>query len=190
MIKRKSDSEKSRQIPGGRQMERLAAVSLLLVILLALPPAWASEGTAEYTLEIYGNANMDENLNDADISYVQDIIGGTKQSTKLADANFDGKVDALDAEQIERIIKGDAENLTVIDAQKRNVTIKLPVQRAVSVNTGAIEILRDIGVDINNVFVGVSSYAIANSKYWPELKDKESIIYGSPDYEQLAKLKT
>ena len=190
MIKRKSDSEKSRQIFGGRHMGRLAAVSLLLVILLALPPTWASEGAATYTLEIYGNANMDENLDDADISYVQDIIGGTKQSTKLADANFDGRVDALDAEQIERVLKGDAENLTVIDAQKRNVTIKLPVQRAVSVNTGAIEILRDIGVDINNVFVGVSSYAIANSKYWPELKDKESIIYGSPDYEQLAKLKT
>jgi ABC-type Fe3+-hydroxamate transport system substrate-binding protein len=51
-----------------------------------------------------------------------------------------------------------------------------------------LEIARAIGVDVDDVFVGVSSYAIANDQYWPELADKVSITYGSPDYEQLAQM--
>ena len=131
---------------------------------------------------------MDENIDDADISYVQDIISGNGKSTELADANHDGNVDAYDIDQIKRIINGDAKNLTIIDAQNRSVTLNLPIEKAVGVNTGAIEIMRDIGVDIDKVFIAVSSYVLENPKYFPELKGKVSNKYGSPDYEKLAKL--
>jgi iron complex transport system substrate-binding protein len=170
-------------------MDRLKLTSLLLIIFFALPHASASENVGSYTLNIYGNANMDENIDEADISYVQEIINGDCKSTTLADANHDGKVDALDLDQIKRIINGDAKNLTVIDAQNRSVTLNLPIEKAVGVNTGAIEIMRDIGVDLSKVFIAASSYALENPDYFPELKGKVSNKYGSPDYEALAKLK-
>jgi len=189
MIKLKLGSTKRKQDSRGAHLDRLKLVSLLLVILSALPFASAAENAGSYTLKIYGNANMDENIDDADISYVQDIINGNKKSTELADANHDGKVDTLDVEQIESVIKGDAKNLTIIDAQNRSVTLNLPIERAVGVNTGAIEIMRDIGVDLSKVFIAASSYALDNPDYFPELKGKVSNKYGSPDYEALAKLK-
>ncbi len=189
MIISKLDNIKSRQFLREVCLSKLRIMSLLVLIFLALPIASASEDGAFYTLNIFGNANMDENIDDADISYVQDIISGTKTATELADANHDGKVDALDADQIESIIKGNADNITVIDAQNRSVTLNLPIEKAVGVNTGAIEIIRDIGVDLNKVFIAASSYALENPDYFPELKGKVSNKYGSPDYEALAKLK-
>jgi len=162
-------------------------MGLLLLILLAFSLALGSG--APYTLKVFGNANMDENLDDDDLSYVQKIIAGSEPSTMLADANHDGRVDALDVGQIRSILKGEEKNVTIIDAQNRSVTLELPIKQAVGVNTGAIEILRDIGVDLSEVFVAASSYALENPEYFPELKGKVSNKYGSPDYEALAGLK-
>jgi len=189
MIKSKIDSTNGKQMFNEMHLGRLKVTSLLLIIFFALPHVSASENAGSYTLNIYGNANMDENIDDADVSYVQEIISGNSKPTELADANHDGKVDALDIDQAKRIIEGDAKNLTIIDAQNRSVTLQIPIENVISVNTGAIEIMRDIGVDINEVFIGVSSYALEDDLYWPELKGKESIKYGSPDYEKIAKLK-
>lgn len=144
---------------------------------------------SDCTLEIFGNANMDDGIDEVDIAYVEGIIEGTDEPTRLADANYDGEIDALDIDQIEKIINGDETELTIVDAQKRNVTLKVPVQRAICVNTGAIEIMRAIGVDIEERLIGVTSYAIKDPLYWPELQDKVSVKYGSPDYEQIALLK-
>jgi len=157
---------------------------LITAFTLAFSPAFASD----CTLEIFGNANMDDGIDEADIAYVGDIIEGTYEPTRLADANYDGKIDALDIDQIEDIINGEETELTIVDAQDRNVTLKVPIQRAICVNTGAIEIMRAIGVDIEERLIGVTSYAIKDPLYWPELQDKVSVKYGSPDYEQIAQL--
>lgn len=168
-------------------MKTSATFLLMFLTLSALAITLAD--ASDYTLQIFGNANMDDSINENDITYVQGIISGNNKPTELADANHDGKIDTEDVDQIERIMKGDEKSLTIVDAQNRSVTLKLPIKKAIGVNTGAIEIMRAIGVDINKVFVGASSYAIANYLYFPELKDKVSNKYGSPDYEQLAKLK-
>lgn len=65
---------------------------ILIYALVALSPANA----ADFVLEIYGNANMDEYLNQDDLDYINDIVSGKIEPTKLADANFDGKVDEED----------------------------------------------------------------------------------------------
>jgi iron complex transport system substrate-binding protein len=65
----------------------------LAVILFAsalILPALAES----FTLKIYGNANMDEAIDDQDISCVQGIIDGKEKSTELADANHDGVVNS------------------------------------------------------------------------------------------------
>lgn len=145
--------------------------------------------TSDHALGIFGNANMDGNIDKKDIDYVEGVINGINPATNLSDANYDGLVDAQDTDQIQKIIDGSESEITIVDARARNVTLNVPIQKAVAVNTGALEIIRAIGANVDDVFVGVSSYAIANSLYWPELKDQVSISYGSPDYEQLAQLK-
>ncbi len=145
--------------------------------------------SSDYTLNIFGNANMDSVIDDSDKDYLSDIISGSKEPTALADANSDGNIDREDIDQIEKIIKGEETELTISDAQLRNITLNVPVQSVAGVNVGSIEIMRAIGVDINEVVDIASSYAIANELYFPELQGKESNTYGSPNYEQIANIK-
>ena len=55
-----------------------------------------------FTLGIYGNANMDGTIDEMDIAYVEGVINATNASTNLSDANYDGKVDSSDLDQIRR----------------------------------------------------------------------------------------
>jgi len=61
---------------------------LLVSFTLAVTPAAASD----YTLGIFGNANMDDTIDEDDIEYVEEIIEGTNGRTELADANYDGEI--------------------------------------------------------------------------------------------------
>lgn len=164
----------------------------VLLIFSTSTAGWAaasdSENDYSFSLDIFGNANMDDTIDEKDIDYLKGVIDGTNSTTNLSDANCDGVIDNKDLEQVQKIVDGSESEIAILDAQNRNVTLKVPIQKAVSVNTGALEIARAIGVEVSDVFVAVSSYAIANSLYWPELKDTASVTYGSPDYEQIAKL--
>jgi len=156
----------------------------LLLACLVIPVA-ADDGL---TLQVFGNANMDDRIDGGDLDYAEGIVGKSNEPTELADANYDGKIDEADINQIKKIIAGTAKNITIRDAQNRSVTLELPIKRAVGANTGAIEIARDIGVDIGEVFIAVTTYATTNPEYYPELKGKVENKFGSPDYEKLADL--
>ena len=95
----------------------------VLVVLLASSAAYG------HPLKVFGNANMDEVIDEADIKYVQGILEGKNDVTELADANHDGKVDEEDLDQIGLIIAGDETELTLIDMANRTVTIPMPVER-------------------------------------------------------------
>ncbi|RCV65711.1 peptide/nickel transport system substrate-binding protein [Methanophagales archaeon] len=60
------------------------------------------------TAKLYGDANEDGVIDEADMSYVWQIIAGEKPKNELADANQDGEIDARDATYIENIILGNA----------------------------------------------------------------------------------
>ncbi len=166
----------------------LVALFILSASSSALAAASDDQNNENSSLGIFGNANMDSTIDEKDIDYVKGVINGTNSATNFSDANCDGVIDDRDLDQVQKIIDGSESEIVILDAQNRNVTLPVPIKKAVSVNTGALEIARAIGVDVSDVFVGVSSYAIANSLYWPELKDSASIAYGSPDYEQIANL--
>ena len=55
------------------------AVMMLCVLLLVMPAV-----ASDYTLGIYGNANMDDVIDEADIGYLEGIIAGTNEATELA----------------------------------------------------------------------------------------------------------
>jgi len=90
-----------------------------------------------FTLDIFGNANMDDTIDKNDAVFVQGIINGTNNPTELADANYDGEIDEKDIAQIELIIRGEEENLTIMQsiqphtapsATREPVTVSMPIE--------------------------------------------------------------
>lgn len=60
-------------------------------------------------LWVYGNANEDDKIDNADVTYLEEIVAGTKTATRLADANADGKVDSKDVDYLKSIIGAGAD---------------------------------------------------------------------------------
>jgi len=125
-------------------MKKIVSITVAAVYLLLLITA-ASAAESDFVLGIYGNANMDQTIDESDIVYVEEIISGARESTDLADANYDGNVNELDLDQIKKIIAGTEENLTIVDSYKRVATIKKPVRRIVSISIYNNEALRMFG---------------------------------------------
>lgn len=96
---------------------------------------------ADYLLGVFGNANMDDTIDEDDIEYAEGIIGGTNNATELADADYDGDVDEDDIAQIELIIHGEEKELTLIDMADRIVTIPRSIERVVSTSLPATRII-------------------------------------------------
>jgi len=95
----------------------------------------------DYTPSIFGNANMDDTIDEDDIEYARGIIDGTNEVTELADADYDGDVDEDDIAQIELIMSGVENELTLIDMADRIVTIPRPIERVVSTSLGTTRII-------------------------------------------------
>ncbi|MDD3564904.1 MAG: ABC transporter substrate-binding protein, partial [Methanothrix sp.] len=113
---------------------------VLACAMLVIMPAVASD----YTLGIFGNANIDDTIDELDIEYVRGIIAGTNEATELADANYDGKIDEEDIAQIELIIQGDEKELTMRDSVDRVVTVNMPINRVIAFNKEQVETMRSI----------------------------------------------
>ncbi|OPY52937.1 MAG: Cobalamin-binding protein precursor [Methanosaeta sp. PtaU1.Bin060] len=149
-------------------------ISTVLGLCIILSSMVAS--AADFTLGIYGNANLDDTIDDKDMAYVKEVIKGTKAPTNLADANHDGKINDLDEIQIEQIINGTEKEITVIDSANRTVTVMLPVKRiAVGGMEDAVAI-RILGA-MDRV-VAVSEYLLTldyDRAFFPELQELPSI---------------
>jgi iron complex transport system substrate-binding protein len=159
---------------------------ILLAILAISHVGWAAspgdQNANDYTLGIFGNANLDATIDKIDVSYVEGIINGSNTNTRLSDANYDGKIDESDIDQIESIIRGEEKTLTVIDSANRATTIKLPINRILSDTTYATETIRSLKA--KDKIVGISDKVSQESDYFSELKDLPSVgNYDEPDYE-------
>ncbi|HNQ44284.1 MAG TPA: ABC transporter substrate-binding protein, partial [Candidatus Cloacimonadota bacterium] len=84
-----------------------STIFMLVLVAFSAPIAVIPVIASDYTLDIFGNANMDAVVDEVDIEYVWGIIGGTNEVTELADANYDGEIDEEDITQIELIIAGE-----------------------------------------------------------------------------------
>jgi len=154
----------------------LIASSTLLVAVPAI--------AADYTLGIFGNANNDDTINEDDIAYVEGIIDGTYEATDLADANYDGRVDEDDIIQIDLIIRDEENELTVIDTANRTVTLKMPVERIITVTDDAAEALRVLHA-VDSI-VGVSVETLENEAYLPEFSQIENVgRWNEPNFEMI-----
>jgi len=175
-------------------MRRSSEVGMLLIALCAISCATSSTSLAfSYTLNIFGNANMDDAINESDIAYLEDVIAGRSPATEMADANLDGIVDGKDIEQVERLIDGTGEQLTLkaytIYEELMNVTIPMPVESIVVLNLACAESVR--GINAQDMVVGVGSSLVegSNRDFFPEMVDLPTVgKWSEPDIEAIISL--
>jgi peptide/nickel transport system substrate-binding protein len=84
-----------------KQMKKVLGIIAVIVGVMLL----ASIPTA--SAKLYGDANGDDVIDEADMTYVEQIIADVEEENELADANQDGKINLLDVAYIEGIILGD-----------------------------------------------------------------------------------
>jgi iron complex transport system substrate-binding protein len=118
---------------------------IVLALLIALTTSVSTLGAgSDFTLGIFGNANMDDTIDEKDVAYVEGVIKGTNAATNLSDANYDGKTDSLDLAQIKLILDRDEKNLTLIDATGRIVTVDMPITKMMAYGQGFHQIVRTL----------------------------------------------
>ncbi|MHC1688298.1 MAG: ABC transporter substrate-binding protein [Methanothrix sp.] len=171
----------------------LCVLTALIASIIACSAA--SENEENFTLNIFGNANLDNIINEQDVAYVRNVINGTKLATNLSDANYDGKTDEKDIAQIEEIMRGDEKQLTIIDDAGDIITVPQPINRVVLIEGYAAlyETWRALG--INDKVIGINDRYVEpggirySKKYYPELTTKRNV--GSteePDLEVIASI--
>ncbi|MDD2755958.1 MAG: ABC transporter substrate-binding protein [Methanothrix sp.] len=155
---------------------------LAVFATLAIMSGLASEDT----LEIFGNANMDDTINADDVTYLHGIINKTSMETELADANYDGKIDQQDVSVVGEIIQGVETKLVLFDSAGKVVQIKTPVKSIIPVNRNAAEALRTIKT--SDKIVAVSDSALNDKSYFPEFQMISSVGSAkTPDMEKILK---
>jgi iron complex transport system substrate-binding protein len=157
---------------------------MTLCVSLGFLPATASD----FTLEIFGNANMDDTIDELDIEYVQGIIDGTNEPTQFADANYDGLIDEKDIDRIKDIISRTEKELTLIDTARRTVTVHKPINRMIEIGFTSTEVLRLLKVESEKI-VGVGDYTLQKKAFFPEFNESQNVgTSSSPNYELILEL--
>ncbi len=158
---------------------RYLMAMMLLLCGLAIP---AHAG--DYVLHIFGNANLDSNIDEQDLEYLQGIIEGKELKTNLSDADNNGVIDQSDIAQVERIIKGTQTEITIVDSDNKTVTVKQPLQRIVIYTHQCAEIVQLLGAD--DRIVGVRDTFAEQPNRFPKMSKDPSIGSGAePDVEAI-----
>lgn len=163
-------------------------IALTLMIALAAFMISLSSGS-DFTLRIFGNANMDDKIDENDIAYVEGVIKETNAATNLSDADYDGKVDENDTAQIKLILAGDEKKLTIIDNADRIVQINMPVERFIPLNHRSPQVMLALGA--RDKIVGIDTLVTTampefGLKGLPEVSRHGKEL----DYEKIIQLKT
>jgi len=149
------------------------AIFLLLLAMPAVADGDSFSQAYKDTLTVYGNANLDDIIDQSDIEYVRGIIDGPEEETQFADANYDGQIGQDDVAQIDLIIAGEEKELTILDMDNRTVTVPMPVERIVSAaNLDSTRTLIQLGV--KDKIVGCS-YPTSWSPIWYAAPELESL---------------
>ncbi|OPY49855.1 MAG: corrinoid ABC transporter substrate-binding protein [Methanosaeta sp. PtaU1.Bin112] len=159
-----------------------------IAILLALFSLMISASAGDYILRIFGNANLDSDIDEQDLAYLQGIIDGKEKQTDLADADNNGRIDKSDVDQVERLINGAQTEITIIDSDNKTVTVKQPLERLVIYTHQCAEILQLLGV--SDKVVGVRDTFAQQPNRFPKMSQVQNIgSGGEPDVEAVLKTK-
>lgn len=132
---------------------------------------------------------MDDKIDSADVTYIQNIISGTKPQTAFADANLDGAINQVDINQVNAIIAGTYTQMNLLDGNGKNITLTHNENRVILEYIQNAELARIL--QIQDKVVGVD-YCVDKLKsvYFPE--NGASIMsvgnMNAPDYEAVLNL--
>lgn len=161
-----------------------AWLAVILCASGAILPALAES----FTLKIYGNANLDDVIDEKDVEYIREVIAGTQSQTIFSDTNLDGKIDENDVVSAEKIISGTEENLTIIDSANSTITVKYPINTLVSLNQHSAECIKILGKE--DKIIGVEQYVADKTEFFPDLSRLPVVKSGSDcDFEKILSLK-
>jgi iron complex transport system substrate-binding protein len=166
---------------------------ILVFVTLSVPLAVIPVVASDYTLDIFGNANMDDTIDEGDIEYVQRIIDGTSEVTELADANYDGEIDEKDITQIELITAGEEDTIVLIDQAGRTITVDKPVERIVTLFPAVMRVVVHLGgvdkiVGVDSRTVNYADNMIVVQAY-PEVRELSDVgNYDNPNQELILSL--
>ncbi|MDW8045367.1 MAG: ABC transporter substrate-binding protein [Nitrososphaerota archaeon] len=137
-----------------------------------------------FVLEVYGNANLDESIDQSDVKYIRDIIEGKAKITRFADANRDGIVDQKDESQILALLNGTASYIWILDGNGDPVKVRLPVKRIGVEYLSNTELMLILGVEDRVVAVDFAPYQLRHF-YFPKRADEIKNLGNMhrPDYE-------
>ncbi len=171
-------------------MEKMA---LIVVFLAFISPNITPVIAADFTLGIFGNANMDDEIDEKDVEYLQGIINGANEATRLADADGDGQIDEDDIAQIEAIISGDERSLTIetftIYEGAKVVTVPKPVERIVVLAISGGEATKCVNSADKVVGVGSGFSEDKNLAIFPHLSQLPQVgKWSDPDIEAIVSL--
>jgi iron complex transport system substrate-binding protein len=163
-------------------MKTISIMMFSSLLLLAAPSV-----AAGYTLHIFGNANMDDVIDEEDIALLEAMIGGSETATELADADHDGNIDEDDLTRVEEIIQGDPTEITLIDSTERIVTVNVPVQRIVPLQMRHATAVIVLGGE--EKIVGVDSTVLERELLFSNLSTRASVgATKEPDIETILEL--
>lgn len=166
----------------------LMALLILTATYVALGAASPGQNNESFSLNIFGNANMDNTIDERDVNYLEEVIGKKKAATNLSDANLDGSIDDKDVELVKEIIRGDEKEISVIDESGKTVTIKEPLNRIVVCHAMFAEVMKSLGAD--DKIVGIPTYMENYTTFYPDLSTLATVGGAStPDAEAIVSLK-
>jgi|WetSurMetagenome_2_1015567.scaffolds.fasta_scaffold02027_6 iron complex transport system substrate-binding protein len=166
----------------------LTALLILATFYAALGAASAGQNSDSFSLNVFGNANMDNTIDEQDVAYLEEVIAKTKQATNLSDANLDGSIDDKDVQLVKEIIKGDEKQISVIDESGKTLTIKEPLNRIVVCHAMFAEVMKSLGAD--DKIVGIPTYMENYTTFYPALSKLPTVGGAStPDTEAIVSLK-
>ena len=167
-------------------MKRNCKVLALLLCLIF----WTGPSVlGDETLNVFGNANMDQTIDEKDVAYVEDIISGKSQTTEFADSNNDGKIDAQDLDQIQSLIDENAKSITIKDSAKRVVTVKLPVNHFISTDYRTTEPLIAIGAG-DKIYAVDATFHERMSEFGLADRPEVAVHAGEVNYELILKMQS
>jgi len=165
-------------------------VAILAALLSCLSLAVAIGIASESVLKVFGNANMDDRIDEADVAYIEGVVKGELQLSYLSDADGDGSVTGSDVEQVLNIINGTEEQIILIDDANRTVKIDMPVDSVVPLVDRDAKILGVLGAQ--DLAVAVSSNIKESKEYritLPGLTELEAVgSWTEPDLEKLLEI--
>ncbi|MEM2943906.1 MAG: ABC transporter substrate-binding protein [Methanomassiliicoccales archaeon] len=147
------------------------------------------ESTPRFALEIYGNANLDERIDEKDIEFLEKIVSGQENETDFADANRDGVINQEDIDQVRVLVNGTASFIWILDGNRNPVRVNLPIERIGAEYLSNVELLRILGVEERVVAVDMAPYKL-RWFYLPEKADQVVNLgdMNAPDYEFILSL--